>query len=196
MYGVDGKKIQIIMLDCRTFRDKLMRVRSDLKCKGPYFKMPSKKKTFLGNEQWEWLEEEFKKPADLRLIGSSTQFLVDYNGWEAWANMPHERERMTQLIEKTKANGVFFISGDLHYSELSKVKRDSCYALYDLTSSGMTHGHSCDGGNKNRVGNPFMKANFGVISIDWQAKKYVLEIKDEQGATQIKHEIPFSEVKF
>ncbi|MBK7148329.1 MAG: alkaline phosphatase family protein [Bacteroidetes bacterium] len=195
-YGVDGKKLQIIMLDCRTFRDKLMRVRLDLKCKGPYFKMPSKSKTFLGEAQWKWLEEELKKPADLRLICSSTQFLVDFNGWEAWVNMPHERERMMQLIEKTKASGVFFISGDLHYSELSKVKRDNCYALYDLTSSGMTHGHSCDGGNINRIGQPFMEANYGFINIDWNARSLKLEIIDKANVSQIVHEIPFAEIKF
>lgn len=196
MYGVDGKKLQIIMLDCRTFRDKLLAVRADLKCKGPYAKDKSKRKTFLGEEQWKWLEEELKKPADLRLICSSTQFLVDFNGWEAWVNMPHERERMMQLIEKTKASGVFFISGDLHYSELSRVKRDNCYALYDLTSSGMTHGHSCDGGNVNRVGKPFMEANYGFINIDWAAKSLKLEIIDRANVSQIVHEIPFAEIKF
>lgn len=196
MYGVDGKKLQIIMLDCRTFRDRLVRVRLDSKCKGPYIKLKNKHKTFLGEEQWKWLEEEFKKPADLRIIGSSTQFLVDFNGWEAWVNMPHERERMMQLIEKTKANGVFFISGDLHYSELSRLKRENCYPLYDLTSSGMTHGHSCDGGNINRIGEPFMEANYGTISIDWEKQKLTLEILDHANISRIKHEILFSEIKF
>lgn len=196
MYGVDGKKLQIIMLDCRTFRDKLVRVRLDLKCKGPYIKLKNKKKTFLGEEQWAWLEQELNKPADLRLICSSTQFLVDFNGWEAWVNMPYERERMIQLIEKTKASGAFFISGDLHYSELSKVKRDSCYALYDLTSSGMTHGHNCDGGNINRVGEPFMQANYGFITIDWASQKLKLEIIDKANVSHIQHEIPFAEIKF
>lgn len=196
IYGVDGKKLQIIMLDLRTFRDKLVRVRADLDCKGPYIKMKNKRKTFLGKEQWQWLEEEMKKPADLRLIGSSTQFLVDFNGWEAWVNMPHEREKFMKLIEKTKAEGAFFISGDLHYAELSKLKRDSCYTLYDLTSSGLTHGHTCAGGNTNRVGNPFMGPNFGMLNIDWDKKVITFEIKDEQGVTQIKHEVPMSELKF
>ncbi len=196
IYGTEGKRVQIIMLDCRTFRDKLVRVRLDLKCKGPYIKLRNKQKTFLGEAQWKWLEEEFRKPADLRIIGTSTQFLVDFNGWEAWVNMPHERERMMQLIEKTKANGVVFISGDLHYSELSRVKRDSCYALYDLTSSGMTHGHSCDGGNINRVGQPFMEANYGTISIDWAAQMLIMEIIDRENVTRIKQEIPFSEIRF
>ncbi|MFN8300502.1 MAG: alkaline phosphatase D family protein [Chitinophagales bacterium] len=195
-YGPDGKKLQVIMLDLRSFRTGLLRKKLDRDCKGPYFKMPAHWRTFLGKEQWAWLEEQLKQPADLRLIGSSTQFLVDFNGWEAWVNMPHERERFMRLIEKTKANGVFFISGDLHYAELSKLKRDSCYTLYDLTSSGLTHGHSCDGGNKNRIGQPFMKPNYGVIHLDWDKKKITLEVKDEQGTSQIKHEVPMTELKF
>lgn len=195
-YGVDRKKLQVIMLDCRTFRDKLVRVRADLKCKGPYIKLYHKAKTFLGEEQWKWLEEELMKPADVRIIGTSTQFLVDFNGWEAWVNMPLEREKMMKLIEKTKANGVFFVSGDLHYSELSRLKRDNCYPLYDLTSSGMTHGHSCDGGNKNRVGDPYMLPNYGFIDIDWNAQKLTVQILDKQNVPHISYEIPFAEIKF
>ncbi len=196
MIGEEGKRLQIIVLDCRTFRDKLVSVRADLKCKGPFAKAKDRKKTFLGAKQWTWLEEELKKPADLRLIVTSTQFLVDFNGWEAWVNMPHERERLMKLIETTKANGVFFISGDLHYSELSKVQRPNGYALYDLTSSGMTHGHSCDGGNINRVGNPYMLPNFGFLTIDWDKKNMLMEIKDKSGKTVLNNTVMFSEINF
>lgn len=196
MIGEEGKRLQVIVLDCRTFRDKLVRVRADLKCKGPYVKLKSKTKTFLSKEQWAWLEEELKKPADLRLIATSTQFLVDFNGWEAWVNMPNERERFMELIEKTKAGGVFFISGDLHYSELSKVQRPNGYALYDLTSSGMTHGHSCDGGNVNRVGNPYMLPNFGFLTIDWDKKSMLMEIKAKDGKSVISYPVSFGEIHF
>ena len=198
-YGVEGKKLQVIVLDCRTFRDKLVAVRADLSCKGPFKKALNKNKTFLGEEQWKWLEEELKQPADLRIIATSTQFLVDFNGWEAWVNMPHERERFLKLIEKTKAEGVYFISGDLHYAELSGLKRDNMYTIYDLTSSGLTHGHSCEGGNELRVGKPFMEANYGVISIDWNATsspKLRFEIKDEKRTTHIFHELNLNQLKF
>jgi alkaline phosphatase D len=57
---------------------------------------------------------------------------VDFNGWEAWVNMPHERERFLNLIEKTKAEGVYFISGDLHYAELVRLKRDNMYTYLRL----------------------------------------------------------------
>jgi alkaline phosphatase D len=197
-YEQNGKKLQIIVLDTRTFRDKLRLARIPNSCKGEYAKCLSKRKTMLGDAQWAWLEEELKKSADLRLIASSTQFLVDFNGWEAWINMPHERERFLKLIERTKANGVFFISGDVHYSEYSKWKRDSLYPIYDFTSSGLTHGHSCAGGNKHRIYEPFMKANYGLITINWDADKpsFTSEIKDESGKTQIAHSVLFSEIKF
>lgn len=39
-----------------------------------------------------------------------------------------------------------------------------------------------------------MKPNFGMITIDWMAKKLLLEIKDERGETKINHSVSFSEI--
>ena len=54
----------------------------------------------------------------------------------AWANFTYERERFLKLITKTKANGVVFISGDLHYAEMSRLERKDLglYPVYALTS--------------------------------------------------------------
>lgn len=142
MLEQDGKRLQIILPDLRTFRDSLCKGGADEDCYGEYIPCTDPAKTMLGEEQWKWLERELRKPADLRIIGSSTQFLVDFNGWEAWANLPFERERLLKLIAETKANGVVFISGDLHYAEMSRLQRTDLglYPIYDLTSSGLTHG--------------------------------------------------------
>ncbi|HLP22379.1 MAG TPA: alkaline phosphatase D family protein [Chitinophagales bacterium] len=198
MIEQDGKRLQIILPDLRTFRDSICRGGTDEDCYGEYIPCTDPAKTMLGEAQWKWLEGELRKPADLRIIGSSTQFLVDFNGWEAWANLPYERERFLKLIADTKANGVVFISGDLHYAELSRLHRPDLglYPIYDLTSSGMTHGHSCAGENKNRIHGAYMKANFGMINIDWRAQMFVMEIKDEKGDAKITHTIPFSELRF
>lgn len=198
MIEQNGKRIQIILPDLRTFRDPICKTGKDEDCYGEYSPCEDSTKTMLGNEQWAWLEKELLKPADLRIIGSSTQFLVDFNGWEAWANLPYERERMMQLIAKTKANGVVFISGDLHYAEMSRLERKDLglYPLYDLTSSGLTHGHSCAGDNKNRIHGAYMKVNYGFINIDWNKKQLTMEIKDERGDVKIEHTIPFSEISF
>ncbi|MEO1450709.1 MAG: alkaline phosphatase D family protein, partial [Bacteroidota bacterium] len=111
-YG--DKTLQIIMLDNRTFRDKIKPYNGEKEGERRYFygldyiPYETADSTLLGEAQWAWLEQELQKPADIRLIGSSTQFSIEYNGYEAWANFPHERQRFLDLIKKTKANGVLF----------------------------------------------------------------------------------------
>ena len=34
-----------------------------------------------------------KRPAKIRLVGSSIQFAAEFHGWETWANFPLERQR-------------------------------------------------------------------------------------------------------
>jgi alkaline phosphatase D len=199
MFGPTGKKIQIIMLDLRTFRDSICLAGEGEDCVGEYKKCEDSTKTMLGAAQWAWLEKELQKPADYRIIGSSTQFLVDFNGWEAWVNLPYERERFINLLKKTRTSGAFFISGDLHYAELSKLKRNGQPPIYDLTSSGLTHGHNCAGENVNRIYGAYMSANFGMLTFNWGSTggpTMLMEIKGEKGDTKIKHLIPLKELQF
>ena len=73
----------------------------------------------LGEDQWAWLEEQLRTPAEVRLIASSIQVVAEDHGWEKWMNFPHERERLYRLIRETRAEGVVFLSGDRHLAELS-----------------------------------------------------------------------------
>ena len=195
IYGEEGKRVQVIMLDCRTFRDSLC-FKKHPQIWGEYTECTDTSKTMLGAAQWKWLEGELKKPADIRIIGSSTMFLVDYNGWEAWKNMPHERNRMFELVRKTKANGVFFISGDVHHGEFSKSKMDNLYPIYDFTSSGLTHSVWFANKNKNRIGTAFTHLNFGVINFNWSNNSMLFEIKNKNGKTVRKQNILLSDIKF
>ena len=136
LYNYGGKNLQIILLDTRTFRDDLRNYRGELHTKAryfyplDYFPHQTSDSTLLGEQQWRWLESELRHPADVRIIGSSTQFGIEYNGYEAWANFPHEQQRMLDLIQKTRANGVLFISGDVHYAEISKILPSGGYSIY------------------------------------------------------------------
>jgi alkaline phosphatase D len=105
----------------------------------------------LGAEQWLWLEAELAKPADLRLICSGSQFSIEYNGYEAWANFPYEQKRMLELIKKARANGVIFLTGDVHYAEISKLEEPGLYPIYDVTASGITSTWDFATLNKNRI---------------------------------------------
>src|SRR5688572_8791847 len=83
----NGKTLQLILLDNRTFRDDLRTYRGELHTDDSffygldYYPHATTDSTFLGNEQWAWLENELKKPADLRIIGSGSQFSISFNGY-------------------------------------------------------------------------------------------------------------------
>ena len=163
-------RLQVILLDTRTFRDDLWhfdkKQHDTLRYKNDYVPNPSPDSTFLGAAQWAWLKQQLQKPADLRLIASSNQFAHQYNGWESWTNVPQEQKRFLELIQSTGAQGVVFISGDVHWGELSKWDNGiTPYPIYDLTSSGLTQNWSNTEPNAHRVGPVVRQNNFGLIEI-------------------------------
>jgi alkaline phosphatase D len=192
--GPEGKKIQIILLDTRTFRSQLLRANGK-PYRNDYRPNKDKSATILGDAQWKWLASELEKPADLRIIGSSTQFGIEYNGYESWANFPLEREKMLKLIKEKQAEHLFFISGDVHYAELSKIETEGLYPIYDLTSSGLNRDWPHVEPNKNRVGKSCDLFNFGTIEIDWEQKKLSFLITDAYKKLWFRESINFSDLE-
>jgi len=198
------KTIQVILLDVRTFRNNLPPYDTTAKLpRESYFYTPdyiphtSTDSTLLGAEQWQWLEAELAKPADLRLICSGSQFSIEYNGYEAWANFPHEQKRMLELLKKTKANGVIFLTGDVHYAEISKLEEPGLYPIYDVTASGITSTWDFATLNKNRIEGPVMDNHFGLLTIDWQTVPVIkMEIIDKYRNSRIEYTIKGSEIMF
>lgn len=204
LYNSGEKIVQVILLDLRTFRDNLMPYDGFLAGDSlhnytlDYSPQTNPDSTLLGNAQWQWLESQLLEPADVRIIGSSTQFATEYNGYETWANYPTEQARFLDLIKKTKANGVVFISGDLHYAELSLINPDGMYGIYDLTSSGLTEKWDFSVPNKNRIGTPVMDNQFGMIQfyLNTPDPYIILEIIDRNNQTRIQQEVRLSMLKF
>lgn len=109
MYGEGEQTVQVIMPDLRFNRDTLNSVseleyytKRKLNNQGPYSPTEVKGASMLGEAQWQWLEQELKKPAAIKLIASSLQLLPDFTGWESWANFPEDRNRLFALIKNTK----------------------------------------------------------------------------------------------
>ena len=203
LYEEEGKTLQIILLDNRTFRDKLKKYNGVVKDDERYFYKldyaphTSTEPTLLGETQWQWLENQLKVPGDLRIIGSGTQFGIEFNGYEAWANFPHEQQRMLELIKKTKANGVVFITGDVHYAEISKLEHEDLYPIYDVTASGLSSTWKFATPNKNRVDGPIMENHFGMITIDWESESpdIKMEIRDVEDKQRISRNINLNELE-
>lgn len=195
-------RLQVILLDTRTFRDDLWHYdkiqHAQTPYKNDYIPNPSPDSTFLGAAQWAWLKDQLKQPADLRLIASSNQFAHQYNGWESWTNVPQEQNRLLQLIQQTGATGVVFMSGDVHWGELSKWNNNiTPYPIYDLTSSGLTQNWSNTEPNKHRVGNVIRENNFGLIEVQTMPQDTTLtfQLINKQNKIVLKHTISLSDLR-
>jgi alkaline phosphatase D len=151
----------------------------------------------LGAAQWRWLEETLKQPAELRLLVSSIQFAPEVHGGECWANLPHERQRMMDVLRRTKANGVIFLSGDRHWCEFSRLDGPSGYPLHDFTSSSLTQKHPRGTPTPNRhrfLPTTHHMPNVGHLEIDWSAADPTIAIRivDEAGQLRMEHLLKLS----
>ena len=197
IYGPPGKRVQVILPDNRTFRSGLLGITEEPKDRGPYLVNADPKATMLGDAQWAWLAEEFRKPAEVRIFASSTQVLADAPGYEAWINYQADHQRLLDLIRFARVDGVIMISGDTHYAELSKLTEGVRYPLYDLTSSGLTQVWEFLGPNRLRVGEGLLAQNYGRISVDWAAPdpEIVLEVESIDGRIAISQRLRLSQLR-
>lgn len=187
VYGPVGKRVQVILLDTRFFRGPLKR--GDRRVGGPYYPDPNPALSMLGDAQWKWLEREFKKPAELRIVATSIQCIPEASGQETWANMPRERNRFFRLIADSKANGVVLLSGDRHWAEVSVLTEDLPYPIYEFTSSSLNqlHGRGTPTDNRHRaIPTSFHKENYGRMLIDWDAEDPRVTTSVIDGAGQVR----------
>lgn len=196
VFGPPGRRVQVILLDTRYFRSALATGENNVAPSGgKYIPHPDPNVTMLGEAQWKWLAEQLREPAELRIIASSIQFISEFSGAEAWANMPREKQRLLNLLAGANANGVIFISGDRHWAELSRLNRAGAYTLYDLTSSALTEKHKRGTPTPNRFrdGPTYHDVNVGLMTIDWAGKgpEVLLQIIDATGSARIEKRIHF-----
>ena len=197
IYGPEGQRVQVILLDTRWFRGPLRKMtKEELKAAraesgkkvGRYLPDEDSDSTMLGEEQWAWLKEQLQKPAELRLLVSSIQVLALDHGWEKWGNLPKERKKLLDLI-RDNATNVIILSGDRHSSDISMLPPETeggpFYPVYDVTSSGLNQTGLPDEPNRFRVGGDsvYNQPNFGWIAIDWDEEDPTikLEIRDLEG---------------
>ena len=199
--GPEGKRVQVILLDTKYNRSSFKKdptpkeERLKVGKVGGYLPDEDPAKTHLGAEQWAWLAEELKKPAELRLVCSSTQIIPNQKGMDEWGNFPRERQRLFDLLGKT--NGVVLLSGNVHFAEISQLSEGPAYPLTELTSSGMTHIEEIYGKapNRFRMGQPLIELNFGLVEIDWEAGHVNLSACDVDGSTKVSKKLSLDSLK-
>ena len=197
-FGPEGQRTQVIMLDTRFFRSGLTPTDEwGVKGKERYLPAPAgSMQDMLGAAQWTWLENQLQQPADIRLIASSIQVMPTVHGWEAWSTMPEERQRLFDLIEKTDATGVVFLSGDRHAAYIYEQDGVLPYAANELTSSSLnvSFATELDELDERQIGAAFPPENYGAVEIDWEGRTITLKVNDNAGATMRENTIGFAEI--
>ncbi len=187
-FGAAPHEVRVIILDCRYFRDTLKMSEGT----GKRYE-PNPQGDVLGEEQWTWLESELRNSgAALNIIISSIQVLAAEHNFEKWANFPKARKRLLNLITMVKPNPTFFISGDRHIAELSRLELEGLpYPLFDFTASGLTHTWSSAWEEKNslRIGEIIIQKNYGLIQLDWSSDrpKVTFRVKGDDRVEYMKY---------
>lgn len=162
-----------------------------------YYRAPNEcgicPRTALGQAQLDWfLAALAASRAPFKIVAIGGQMLTDHDNSETyWHFFREERDVILQHIEKEKIKGVIFLTGDQHYTELSRYKNKADNWVYDLTTSAFTSG-SFKGAatrtkNTARVeGTVIDEHNFSILQFSGPQKERQLEIKvfDAKGAMQ------------
>lgn len=201
-YTWQRRSVQIILLDTRTFRGPLVRGPATPECaNGRYLPQTDRNVTLLGEDQWAWFENQLWQPADLRIIVSSIQIIPEQHCYEKWSNIPHEKQRLFRILQRSQANGVILISGDRHIGEISRTDDGRIgYPLYEVTSSSLNaNWPKQTEANRYRVAADNIRANnFGLISIDWaQSDPAIsLQLRGKEGEILQQTAFPLSQLSF
>lgn len=136
-----------------------------------YYKTPNDrtddKKVILGDDQLNWLIDNLStSKAPFKIVAVGGQFLNPNTSTENFSRVPHEKEKILKALEANKIEGVIFIDGDIHRSEISKLTRENAYPIYDFTVSPFTAGPSKVNENSLRIENTvYADRNFAKFDI-------------------------------
>jgi len=96
-------------------------------------------KTMFGTQQLAWLRNALiHSQAPFKLVVNGSQMWNRVNRFEGWNHYATEQRAFADWLLAQRIEGVVFLSGDRHFSELLKITRPGAYPLYEFTSSPLT----------------------------------------------------------
>jgi alkaline phosphatase D len=176
-FGPVGQRAKIILFDLRYNRS----LKSD----------PDR--DLLGEEQWQWFEEELaSSDADFHLLSSSTSVLSSSVLFtEDWDKFPKSYERLFELLDRYNPPGTLFLAGDKHFGCFSsRPAGKNSKRYYEMMSSGLTH--TVPGFYKPVVRKyygahkSFTDINFGHIRFDWKRQQIICDIRNRLGKVALR----------
>lgn len=183
-YGMDGQGVYtqfafsdavFFLLDDRSWRSSDYMMDS---IKGK----PNSEKRMLGDEQMRWLKSALlqSKDATFKLIANGSQILNTYSRFDCLYHFPIEYQELLSFIADNDIEGVIFLTGDRHRSEIVKHERAGKYTLYDVTTSPLTSKLYNAGGVETNMPTKVVrvegKHNFSRITVSGATKERKLSI--------------------
>lgn len=176
IFGESGKRIKIIILDNRYFKDEDINT------------------PMLGNAQWQWLEKELSdRNVDLFFVVSGLSILSPLApASEEWADYPGEKARLRKLM-KAAGRPYLYLTGDKHFSSVFPQGDE-----LEFLVSGMTH-------NTRVAWRPYIrylypnhvfKHNYGLIDVSWNESHLPvldLSVKSAIGDDYLKKRIEWTD---
>lgn len=192
---IDGVYSSVVMGDVELFLtdDRFFRDPED----GP--RVPGK--TMLGGEQLAWLKAGLAASrARLKIVAVGVQVLADYHDYDGYLNYPYERAELMRWIRERGIEGVVFVSGDRHLSELMRDDNRVGYPLYELTASPVGNRVFTTGleqPNPIRIGGYAGGFNYGLLDIDTGGEpgSVTFLLKDAEGTEVLRHLVALDELR-
>lgn len=158
---------QFFLLDNRFFRSPNNRITGE--------------KSYLGKQQLDWVIDalSFSK-ATFKFIVVGGQVLNPTAIYETFAQYPEELSILLNEIHVNKIEGVIFLTGDRHHSEITQLVRPNAYPLFDITASPLTAGISVGHPEENPmriVNSKIDEHNFASITISGKRKERIIGIQ-------------------
>ncbi len=140
----------------------------------------SSDKTYLGKRQMDWLKNALlASKATFKFVASGSQVTNEANKYECMRQYQREFDDLLGFIAQQHIEGVVFLSGDRHFSEILRYAPTGSYPIYEITASPLSSGafkniatDKKEGNNPQRVTDALCNTqNYLQISIDGEPKQ-------------------------
>jgi len=180
--GFSFMDVEVFLLDNRTFR-----VNPDNLTRTPQM---------MGNAQLDWLISALQfSQAPFKLVAIGGQVVSDFAEYENMARFEEERNELLRRIDEENIQGVVFLTGDRHSSELSQLTLPGGRTVLDFTCSALTSGAYDHSGepNHNRIeGTSIGIRNYGTLSFGGPLDNRVMTIRTMDGEGNLLWERKFA----
>jgi len=153
-------------------------------------------KTQMGEQQLQWLFDNLSSTyAQFKFVVMGGQLLSTSETYESYSNygFHEERQRIIDFIYAEEIKNVVFLTGDVHFSEVSVLREEGKPIIWDITSSPLNSGfndNAMDQKNTLRIPESvIMERNYTKISIVGNRNKRQLHIEYFDSSGELIYEL-------